>query len=63
MIILAIGLAFSAYKAEPGAVRTFLIVFALLNALGAGSSILKKDPYAFRLMPNNGQSHDNYRRP
>lgn len=63
MMILAAGLAIAAYKAGPGSVRIGLLAFSILNALGAASSITKNDPYAYRLMPNNGQSHDSFRRP
>ena len=63
MILLACGLAIAAYKADPGFVRVFLVVCCLLNAAAATSSIIKRDPYAFRLKPNNGEVHDSYRRP
>lgn len=63
MIILAAGLAIAAYNAGPGSIRIGLVIFSLLNAFGAVSSITKNDPYAYRLMPNHGQSHDSFRRP
>ncbi len=63
MIILALGLGFCAYKAEPGTVRVALIGFCLLNVIGAAATIIERDPYAFRLKPNYGEQHDNYRRP
>jgi hypothetical protein len=54
MIILALGLGFAAYKAETAVIKWFLITCCLLNALTAASVIYDKDPYAFKLRPNDG---------
>jgi len=62
MIVLALGLAIAAYKAETSPVRWFLIVFCLLNAFTAASVIHQKDPYAFKLRPNDGASEPSLRR-
>ena len=62
MIILALGLAIAACKAETATVRWFLIVCCLLNAFTAASVIYDKDPYAFKLRPNDGTSEPALRR-
>ena len=62
MMVFVIGLAIAAYNSKPGGVRIFLLLFCLLNALGAASMIASNDRYAFRLKPNDGAAYDNYRR-
>lgn len=61
--ILALGLAFCAYKSQDKAVRIGLLCFCLLNVLAAGHAVYVKDPYAFKLRPNDGSIEDNLRRP
>lgn len=62
MIILALGLAFAAYKSATSSVRWFLLVCCLLNAFTAALVIHQKDPYAFKLRPNDGTLEPSWRR-
>jgi hypothetical protein len=62
-LLLAFGLGVCAYRSSDRTVRLFLAAFCLLNAAAAGHAIYVKDPYAFKLRPNNGAIEDNFRRP
>jgi hypothetical protein len=62
-LVLAIGLGFSAYHSSDRTIRMLLAAFCLLNLAVAGHAIYVKDPYAFKLRPNNGAVEDSFRRP
>lgn len=56
--ILALGLAFVAFKAGPNRAGAFFLACCLLNLGAAAHAVFVKDPYAFHLKPASEQDDD-----
>ena len=60
--VFALGLAIAAYKARDRSSRIFLALCCALNLAGAAKAIAEKDPFAFKLRPNDGKYEPAIRR-